>query len=50
MYFLIQSLVGGMFMGYLGDLYGRKYALELSIFLMAFPTFGKIPTIVIVQK
>lgn len=31
--------VGGMLMGYIGDLYGRKRALEISIFLMAFPTF-----------
>lgn len=27
-------------MGYIGDKYGRKRALELSIFLMAFPTFA----------
>ena len=27
-------------MGYIGDTHGRKYALELSIFLMAFPTFA----------
>jgi len=33
-------------MGYIGDSYGRKRALELSIFLMAFPTFlmGCLPT------
>jgi len=38
--------VGGMIMGYIGDLYGRKRALEISIFLMAFPTFmmGCLPT------
>jgi MHS family proline/betaine transporter-like MFS transporter len=38
--------VGGLFMGYLGDTYGRKFALEVSIFLMAFPTFlmGCLPT------
>ncbi len=27
-------------MGYIGDTYGRKRALEISIFLMAFPTFA----------
>lgn len=27
-------------MGYIGDKYGRKRALEISIFLMAFPTFA----------
>mmetsp|Transcript_2143 Transcript_2143/g.3026 ORF Transcript_2143/g.3026 Transcript_2143/m.3026 type:complete len:546 (+) Transcript_2143:85-1722(+) len=32
--------VGGVLMGYIGDTYGRKEALELSIFLMAFPTFA----------
>eukprot|EP00562_Extubocellulus_spinifer_P023888 CAMPEP_0178663974 /NCGR_PEP_ID=MMETSP0698-20121128/29129_1 /TAXON_ID=265572 /ORGANISM="Extubocellulus spinifer, Strain CCMP396" /LENGTH=512 /DNA_ID=CAMNT_0020307103 /DNA_START=61 /DNA_END=1600 /DNA_ORIENTATION=- len=32
--------IGGMIMGYIGDKFGRKRALELSIFLMAFPTFG----------
>ena len=31
--------VGGVILGYIGDKYGRKKALELSIFLMAFPTF-----------
>jgi len=31
---------GGLLMGYIGDKYGRKRALELSIFLMAFPTFA----------
>lgn len=31
--------IGGMIMGYIGDKYGRKLALEISIFLMAFPTF-----------
>jgi MHS family proline/betaine transporter-like MFS transporter len=31
--------VGGVLMGYIGDVYGRKKALVLSIFLMAFPTF-----------
>lgn len=31
--------IGGMMMGYIGDLYGRKKALVISIFLMAFPTF-----------
>ncbi|KAL7567974.1 hypothetical protein ACA910_019682 [Epithemia clementina (nom. ined.)] len=32
--------VGGVIMGYIGDVYGRKKALVLSIFLMAFPTFA----------
>jgi len=32
--------IGGMMMGYVGDKYGRKKALEISIFLMAFPTFA----------
>lgn len=38
--------IGGMILGYIGDNYGRKKALELSIFLMAFPTFslGILPT------
>lgn len=31
--------IGGMLMGYIGDVYGRKKALVVSIFLMAFPTF-----------
>lgn len=31
--------IGGLTMGYIGDTYGRKRALVLSIFLMAFPTF-----------
>lgn len=31
--------IGGLTMGYIGDKYGRKRALVLSIFLMAFPTF-----------
>mmetsp|Transcript_22063 Transcript_22063/g.45952 ORF Transcript_22063/g.45952 Transcript_22063/m.45952 type:complete len:504 (-) Transcript_22063:41-1552(-) len=31
--------IGGILMGYIGDTYGRKRALELSIFLMAGPTF-----------
>lgn len=30
---------GGMIIGYMGDKYGRKYALVLSLFLMAIPTF-----------
>ena len=30
--------IGGMLMGYIGDKYGRKRALEVSIFLMAIPT------------
>lgn len=32
--------VGGIFMGYIGDKYGRQKALRVSIFLMAFPTFA----------
>lgn len=36
----IMRPIGGMIMGYIGDTYGRKKALELSIFLMAFPTFA----------
>mmetsp|Transcript_12973 Transcript_12973/g.35912 ORF Transcript_12973/g.35912 Transcript_12973/m.35912 type:complete len:310 (+) Transcript_12973:109-1038(+) len=37
--FLMRPL-GGLVMGYIGDVYGRKKALVLSIFLMAFPTFA----------
>lgn len=33
--------VGGVLLGYLGDVYGREKALRISIFLMAFPTFGR---------
>jgi MHS family proline/betaine transporter-like MFS transporter len=38
--------IGGMLLGYIGDVYGRKRALVISIFLMAFPTFamGCLPT------
>jgi len=38
--------VGGLVIGYIGDRYGRKKALVLSLFLMAFPTFlmGCLPT------
>lgn len=38
--------VGGLTIGYIGDKYGRKHALVLSLFLMAFPTFlmGCLPT------
>ena len=36
----VMRPIGGIFMGYLGDTYGRKTALEVSIFLMAFPTFA----------
>jgi MHS family proline/betaine transporter-like MFS transporter len=32
--------VGGILMGYVGDVYGRERALRASIFLMAFPTFA----------
>mmetsp|Transcript_27634 Transcript_27634/g.50313 ORF Transcript_27634/g.50313 Transcript_27634/m.50313 type:complete len:156 (+) Transcript_27634:229-696(+) len=31
--------VGGLVIGYIGDKYGRKQALVLSLFLMAIPTF-----------
>jgi len=31
--------IGGVVLGYIGDVFGRKQALSLSIFLMAFPTF-----------
>jgi MHS family proline/betaine transporter-like MFS transporter len=31
--------IGGVLMGYIGDTWGRKKALEISIFLMAVPTF-----------
>ncbi|KAL7512410.1 hypothetical protein ACHAXN_009335 [Cyclotella atomus] len=38
--------IGGIMMGYIGDTFSRKRALEISIFLMAFPTFamGCLPT------
>uniref|UniRef100_A0A7S1BFK1 Major facilitator superfamily (MFS) profile domain-containing protein n=1 Tax=Corethron hystrix TaxID=216773 RepID=A0A7S1BFK1_9STRA len=38
--------VGGVVLGYIGDVYGRKKALEISIFLMAIPTFlmGLLPS------
>ena len=32
--------IGGMLMGYIGDKYGSRRALTISIFLMAFPTFS----------
>ncbi|KAL7540984.1 hypothetical protein ACHAXR_010538 [Thalassiosira sp. AJA248-18] len=32
--------VGGVLMGYIGDKYGSRRALTISIFLMAFPTFA----------
>ena len=37
---------GGMLIGFLGDKYGRKYALVLSLFTMAVPTtlMGCLPT------
>jgi len=43
--FLMRPL-GAMFFGYIGDKYGRKNALALSIILMAFPTacIGLLPT------
>eukprot|EP00522_Entomoneis_paludosa_P003765 CAMPEP_0172474466 /NCGR_PEP_ID=MMETSP1065-20121228/69372_1 /TAXON_ID=265537 /ORGANISM="Amphiprora paludosa, Strain CCMP125" /LENGTH=550 /DNA_ID=CAMNT_0013232647 /DNA_START=67 /DNA_END=1719 /DNA_ORIENTATION=+ len=36
----VMRPVGGVLMGYIGDVYGSKKALVLSIFLMAFPTFA----------
>lgn len=38
--------IGGVVIGYIGDKYGRKQALVLSLFLMAVPTFvmGCLPT------
>ncbi|KAL7541028.1 hypothetical protein ACHAXR_010575 [Thalassiosira sp. AJA248-18] len=43
--FLVRP-VGGVLMGYIGDTFSRKRALEISIFLMAIPTFlmGCLPT------
>ncbi|KAL7561280.1 hypothetical protein ACA910_022551 [Epithemia clementina (nom. ined.)] len=35
----IARPAGGVVLGYIGDVYGRKVALRTSIFLMAFPTF-----------
>ncbi|EKE09010.1 MAG: hypothetical protein ACD_16C00224G0006 [uncultured bacterium] len=37
---------GGLLFGYLGDRYGRKYTINLSIILTSFPTFliGVLPT------
>lgn len=32
--------IGGLCLGYLGDKYGRKFALEVSVFLMAIATLG----------
>lgn len=32
--------VGGLLLGWLGDVYGRQTALRVSILLMAFPTFA----------
>mmetsp|Transcript_61149 Transcript_61149/g.72598 ORF Transcript_61149/g.72598 Transcript_61149/m.72598 type:complete len:474 (+) Transcript_61149:72-1493(+) len=36
----IARPVGGVIIGYVGDKFGRSTALQLSIFLMAFPTFA----------
>lgn len=43
--FLVRPL-GGMFFGYIGDQFGRKKALQLSVMMMAIPTFliGLLPT------
>jgi Sugar (and other) transporter len=42
--FLLRP-IGGLLFGYIGDYYGRKKALVISIFVMAFPTFimGTLP-------
>jgi len=42
----IMRPIGGILLGYIGDKYGRKFALEISTFLMAFPTLcmGCLPT------
>lgn len=42
----VMRPLGAMFFGYIGDRYGRKNALALSIMLMAFPTacIGLLPT------
>eukprot|EP00970_Alexandrium_tamarense_P004796 scaffold795_cov195-Alexandrium_tamarense.AAC.14 len=39
--------IGGMLIGTMGDKYGRKHALVISLFLMAVPTFlmGCLPTL-----
>ena len=37
--FLVRP-IGGAVIGKLGDVHGRKHALEISIFLMTFPTFA----------
>jgi len=36
----VMRPIGGLLLGYLGDTVGRKKALVVSIFLMAFPTFA----------
>jgi MHS family proline/betaine transporter-like MFS transporter len=36
----VMRPIGGMMMGYIGDKYGSRRALTISIFLMAFPTFA----------
>lgn len=42
----VMRPLGGILMGYIGDQYGRKHALELSVSLMILPSFlmGIIPT------
>uniref|UniRef100_A0A7S2KSF4 Major facilitator superfamily (MFS) profile domain-containing protein n=1 Tax=Leptocylindrus danicus TaxID=163516 RepID=A0A7S2KSF4_9STRA len=42
----IMRPIGGAMMGYIGDKFGAQKALEISVFLMAFPTFamGCLPT------
>jgi MHS family proline/betaine transporter-like MFS transporter len=43
---LIARPIGAILFGYIGDIYGRKKALEISIYLMAIPTaiMGILPT------
>jgi MHS family proline/betaine transporter-like MFS transporter len=36
----ITRPIGGLCLGYIGDVYGRKLALEVSVFLMAIATVG----------
>jgi MHS family proline/betaine transporter-like MFS transporter len=36
----ITRPIGGLCLGYIGDMYGRKLALEVSVFLMAIATLG----------
>ena len=40
----IMRPIGGAVMGYIGDKFGAQRALEISVFLMAFPTFAMVRT------